>query len=49
MLVVGTTVRMICVHDPSLKRANLSALEMSVTHIVKRCTSDLFTYFELLL
>ena len=30
--------------DPSLKRANLSALEVSVAHVIKRYTNVLFTY-----
>jgi len=30
--------------DPSLTRANRSALEMSIAHIVKRCTNVPFTY-----
>jgi len=30
--------------DPSLTRANLSSLETSIAHIIKRYTSVLFTY-----
>jgi len=30
--------------DPSSTRANLSALEMSIAHIIKRYTNVLFTY-----
>jgi len=30
--------------DPSLKRANLRALEVSVAHVIKRYTNVLFTY-----
>jgi len=29
--------------DPSLIRANLNALEMSIAHVIKRCTNALFT------
>jgi len=35
--------------DPSLTRANLSALEMSITYIIKRCANVLFTYLLSLL
>jgi len=30
--------------DPSLTRANLSALELSIAHIIKPCTNVLSTY-----
>jgi len=32
--------------DPSLTCANLSALEMNIAHIIKRCTNVLFTYLQ---
>ena len=35
-----------CMCDPSLTRANPSALEMSVAHTIKRSTDVLFTYLE---
>jgi len=35
--------------DSSLTRANLSALEMRIAHIIQRCTNVLFTYLFYLL
>jgi len=32
--------------DFSLTHINLSALEMSIAHIIRRCTNVLFTYFS---
>jgi len=40
---VDKRVQQVKLCDPSLTRANLSALEMSITHIIKRYTNVLFT------